>query len=293
MNLDSPSLLLAGSFLLATACAQESPSVPYEPAPPVDVLRADGLTEGTLVYRVGKQGSQVTYESVQTLAHAGPDRDAEWVSVDSVMSPSAKGSGWQGQLRVDTVYYADDGITPRRRTRHDVRGGQERWTLQVTFGPDSVHTVNDYRGYGGSPARRTRRSAAIQGDGVPLGLAAHEPALGLLIHRLPLAAGWSGSFRVGPFGDGWFREESLRVEGEETIEVPAGVFDCWRLTMTPPFPPYPYRIWVTKDGQLLVKTLLGADGHALERVLVYADTAHSRSRAERLRRQAGTPGLTR
>jgi hypothetical protein len=269
MNTETRALLMTGSFLLATACAQE-PSAPYEPAPPVRALGANELQEGAWVYRVGRQGGRITYEPVHTLERVGTGPDAEWRSVDVRHNPIARGPGWQGQLRADTVYYAADGLTPLRHAHHDIRGGRERWTLTATFGPDSVHSVSDYLGYGGVPRQRRETSAATQRDGAPMVLAVHDPALGMLLRRLPLEAGWSGSFRVGPFGDGWFREESLRVDGEETVEVPAGVFDCWRLTMTPPFPPYDYRIWVTKDGQLLVKTLLGPEGRALERVLVSA-----------------------
>jgi hypothetical protein len=187
-------------------------------------------------------------------------------------NPDSRGPGWQGQLRADTVYYAADGLTPLRQVLHDLHGDRERWALKVTFGPDSVRSVSDYLGYGDSPPRRRESSAEVPPDGVPVPVA-HDPALGMLLRQLPLAAGWSGSFRSGPLGDGWFREQSLRVEGEETVEVPAGVFDCWRLTITPPFPPFDYRLWVSKDGQVLVKSLLGSKGHALERVLISATTA--------------------
>jgi hypothetical protein len=270
MNPETRALLMTGSFVLATACAQEPPSTPYEPAPPVRALEANELQEGTWVYRVGRQGARATYETVHHLAKIGTGQGAQWRSSDVSHNPNARGPGWEGQLRADTVYYAPDGITPLRRARHDIRGGRERWTLQATFGPDSVHTVNDYLGYGGVPPRRSQRNAEIRGDGVPIVLAVHEPAFGLFLRRLPLAPGWSGSFRVGPFGDGGVRDHSLTVDGEETVEVPAGVFDCWRLTVTPPFSPYDYRVWVAKDGQLLVKLVLGPEGRGIERVLVSA-----------------------
>jgi hypothetical protein len=98
-------------------------------------------------------------------------------------------------------------------------------------------------------------------------LAVHDPALGVFLRRLPLAAGWVGSFRVGPLGDGSVREKSLSVEAEETVEVPAGVFDCWRLTMSDPISGDQH-LWVTQTGQLLVRSVLGTGGRGLESVLV-------------------------
>lgn len=307
MNSETRALLMTGSFLLATACAQEPPSTPYEPAPPVRVLEANQLREGTWVYRVSHRAAgadiaeareryvqravsdgfdaraaaadfdvmmtrlaeRFTYETMHVLERVGSGPEAEWLSASSVLVPPAEGPGWQGQSRADTVYYAADGMTPLRQAYHLIRGGKERWALQAVFANDSVHSVSDYRGFGNSPPERRTRSTVFPRDGVPTVLAVHDPALGLFLKQLPLTTAWSGSYRVGPFGDGSFRDQSVVVDGEETVEVPAGVFDCWRLTM----PPHDLRIWVAKDGQLVVKSVSGPEGQVHERVLVSASPA--------------------
>lgn len=268
MNTDAPGLLMAGALLLATACAQEPSSMPSEPAPPVRALAEGGPREGTWVYHVGRQGGTTAYEAWHTFRRIDSGDAAGWRSVNLQQNVNASGPGWQGQARIDTLYYASDGLTPLQQMGHTVRGGRERWALQVTFGIDSVHVISDYRGYGDVPPQRRTAATALPTDGVPMVPVAYDPGLAILLQQLPLTAGWSGSFQMGPFGDGWFRQESLHVDGEETIEVPAGVFDCWRLTMTPPFPPYPYRLWVSKEGQLLVRSVLGPEGHGTERALV-------------------------
>lgn len=264
MHPETRALLMTGSFLLATACAQGSPSVPYEPAPPVNALGPRELQEGTWVYRVGRQGG-TTHLSTYSLERVGSGPQAEWRSVTSRNTTNARGFA-------DTVYYAADGLMPLRQALHISREGRDRWVVRSTFGRDRVNTVSDYLGYRDAPPQRRTSSVQLPGDGGPMVLAVHDPALGVFLRRLPLAAGWVGSFRVGPLGDGSFREKSLRVEAEETVEVPAGVFDCWRLTMSDPISG-DQQLWVTQTGQLLVRSVLGTGGRGLESVLVSFNSA--------------------
>jgi hypothetical protein len=43
--------------------------------------------------------------------------------------------------------------------------------------------------------------------------------------------------------------------------------------MTPPFSPQDHRIWVSKDGRLVVKSVLGGEESGIERVLISATSA--------------------
>lgn len=259
MNPETRALLMAGSFLLATACAQE-PAAPYEAAPPVTALGTRELQEGTWVYRVGRQGGHAMYQTVYLLTRAGSGEQAEWISVDSRRTPD----GW---TRADTMYYAADGLTPLRQTYHRAHDGQDRWSVRVRFGSDSVDVVSDYLGNRDHPPQRRTWSAQLPDDGVPSVVAAHEPALGLFVRRLPLAKGWAGSFHAGPIGNRSYRETSFKVVGEARVTVPAGVFDCWRVTVTDGVT-LRRVLWVSKAEQLLVKSVLGPEGHGLEWALL-------------------------
>jgi hypothetical protein len=248
MNPETRALMMA-SFLLATACAEEPVAAPYEPAPPVAELGAHGVRGGTWVYRIGRQGGRTSYQAVYELASTGSGEHAEWMSVNSRRTPD----GW---ALADTAYYAADGLKPLRQTFHRAHDGQDRWAVRVT-----------YLGYRDRPPQRRIWSVRLPGDATPIVPVVHEPALWLLLRRLPLATGWAGSFHYGPFGDRAFRETSLKVEGEDSVEVPAGVFDCWRLTMSDGIS-LGRVLWVSKGEQLLVRSVLGPQGHGLEWSLV-------------------------
>jgi hypothetical protein len=83
------------------------------------------------------------------------------------------------------------------------------------------------------------------------------------MQRLPLATGWSGAVQAGPYGTATFRLTALRVVGEDTIRVPAGEYDCWRVSMGMGS----HTLWVSKAERLLVRSRLGPEGQGLEWVL--------------------------
>ena len=86
----------------------------------------------------------------------------------------------------------------------------------------------------------------------PLAADALAPAL---LMAAPLHARWSGTvsmLRWAVADDDLLTRVSLRVTGEERVTVPAGTFDCWRLTVYADGRPLVH--WVRKSDGLAVKT---------------------------------------
>jgi hypothetical protein len=76
----------------------------------------------------------------------------------------------------------------------------------------------------------------------------------VLLMAVPLRLGWAGSvsmLRWGIEDDDVASRVALRVSGEESVTVPAGTFDCWRLT-------------VVVDGRALVHWVRKSDGLAVK-----------------------------
>ncbi len=79
--------------------------------------------------------------------------------------------------------------------------------------------------------------------------------LALLIRLLPLTRSWQGSASLvtwSPSPARLISPVSLRVVGEETVTVPAGTYECWKIE-------YKernwddVRLWVSKEKQWMVK----------------------------------------
>lgn len=261
MNGEAPGFLTAGSLLLATACAQQPTDSPYEPAPPVEVLDSRGPTPGTWVYEIGRRHSTERRRHVYQLSRAGSADQQQWRSVSTI--DFTDGSGHH----VDTLVYAADGSTPVRHDIHIARHGPDLWVSRITYGPAGAQVVSDYLGYQGHPPHRRTWTSPLPAGEQAILPAVHGPAIVHLLRKLPLAAGWVGSVQAGPMGTTGFRSMSLRVAGEETVRVPAGVFDCWRVALTRQGSGQDV-LWVSKGEQLLVKTLSGSGEQGVEGVLI-------------------------
>lgn len=167
-------------------------------------------------------------------------------------------------VAVETVFVAKGPIHLLRRSIHmSPYSGYQRinvWQLFPT--PDSVtghmNTEGPSIGAGRSFARR------VPAASTPL---LSESIAPVFLMAAPLARDWSGSASLL----GWaVRDDDvllpieLRVEGEERITVPAGRFDCWRLSLT--FSGRRLDYWVRKIDGLGVRVLEGGRETLLTRV---------------------------
>jgi hypothetical protein len=95
-----------------------------------------------------------------------------------------------------------------------------------------------------------------------------------VLTALPLTSAWrdSASLLVIDAGGATVTPASLAVEGEEHVSVPAGEFDCWIVSVEAERATE--RLWVTKQGQIVVRTeqLLPDLGATLVRVLAQTDS---------------------
>jgi hypothetical protein len=95
-----------------------------------------------------------------------------------------------------------------------------------------------------------------------------------VLTALPLTSTWrdSASLLVIDAGGAAVTTASLAVEGEEHVSVPAGEFDCWIISVEAERATE--RLWVTKQGQIVVRTeqLLPDLGATLVRVLAQTDS---------------------
>jgi hypothetical protein len=261
MNADARSWLTAGSFLLGAACAQEPAETPFEPAPPVAALDVGALRAGTWVYEVRRQGGRGATKEVYDLAPVGSGESREW------RSASTRGTAADKWVLADTVYYAAQELRPVRRVIRILRDGVDWRIHEFSYHSTDVEVVSDYFDYrDGSPQRRPwwAGTLALPAGADPIVPAAHDAGLVHLMRLLPLRAGWAGSVHVGPFGPSGFQPSSFRVAGDETVRVPAGVFDCWRVTIGASGG---RTLWISKADHLLVRSLDGPEGRGLERVL--------------------------
>jgi hypothetical protein len=265
MNPETRGWLVASSFLLATACAQEPGAAPSEPAAPAAELGAHQLQEGTWVYRVREQRQdrpdEYLYEYIETytLARVGSGDQAQWVSGDTKQRADDR-------RFADTVFYTADGLRPTRQVIHIARDGRDLRVLRFTFGPDSSTMISDYLGYRGMPpAHYTSSGPGLPPGSGPVLPAIHNPGLVNLAGLLPLAPGWAGSVRLTAPAEP-SDVANLEVVGEETVTVPAGTFDCWRMTVDQGG--LIQALWVSKERQLVVRSLRGNEGSGLESALV-------------------------
>lgn len=99
-------------------------------------------------------------------------------------------------------------------------------------------------------------------------------ALNLALRRAPIERGWKGSIAlvVWPYYSRLARQwYDLSVVGEETVTVPAGTFDCWKIQLGPgPAREDRINFWVTKDKQWIAQWGAGNDERAFRMVLVAA-----------------------
>jgi hypothetical protein len=198
-------------------------------------------------------------ESRDTLVVAAAD--VEGTPAWQVVSSRHEVVASQRRTEAETLYVARADLRVLRRAVHESPYRRfARINVVQHFRGDSVTgrmtTDGPSIGAGRAIARRLAPELA------PYLTGAFAPAA---LMAAPLSATWSGSISLL----GWaviprdvFVPVELRVEGEERITVPAGTFDCWRLSIR--FGGQEVTYWVRKSDGLGVRVFDRRDGPATE-----------------------------
>jgi hypothetical protein len=157
---------------------------------------------------------------------------------------------------VESVYVAKADLRLLRRDIHVAPYRRfQRINVAQRFTGDSISgrmtTEGPSIGAGRAFARQLPRSFAPV---ITEGLAT------VFLMGVPLSPEWRGSASVLGWAvraDDVLLPVGLVVEGEETITVPAGRFDCWRLSLR--FPTRKIQYWVRKSDALGVRVLYDTD----------------------------------
>lgn len=168
---------------------------------------------------------------------------------------SYAGTGEQ-RAAVETAYVARADLGLLRRTIHVTPYGRfQRINVWQQFTPDSVsgrmNTEGPSIGAGRVFARRLPLTFA------PYMTVVTTPAF---LMGVRLAPGWSGSASLLGWAvrdDDFFVPVEMRVEGKETISVPAGRFECWRLSLR--FAGKELHYWARTSDGLGVRVLSSDD----------------------------------
>jgi len=219
--------------------------------PRMELTRADRLRPATLEYaRIWRDSTGATIGEMRGLLSMRPD-DVDGVPAWRLVTHDSGSRRGRPVLAVDTVIVARDDLRPLRRTalvtpylRYD------EISIRQTFRGDSVTGRMNAKGADASAAGRPIARSVPAAFG-PYIADAFAP---VLLGAVQLHRRWAGSASI----IGWavvdgdvFIPIELRVEGEEQVTVPAGRFDCWRMSIR-----YSGRVldyWVRKSDGIGVR----------------------------------------
>jgi dipeptidyl aminopeptidase/acylaminoacyl peptidase len=179
------------------------------PLPPVDPSQ---VAVGDFQYRsdLTLGGQQMTIESDRTVAREERGGEAVLVITSSAATPMGDTS--------DAYVLAAASLRPRSRTAH-----QGPATIEVTYG-DAAVTGTIQAGAQQFPIEE-ELAAPVFGD---------DAALDMVVTALPLADGYEAMLRTFEVGmQNRTRLWSVAVADGETVEVPAGSFETFRVAIDP------------------------------------------------------------
>ena len=191
---------------------------------------AGSLTPGSLTYTgtIEAGGQSIPMSVAQTIEDTGaafvvtatakmPMGDAvDITTLDKTTLAARKRSIKQGPAAIDLSF----------------EGGKATGTMAIGGGPKPV-------------------SVDLGGELFADGAGAHEA-----IGALPLAEGYSVTFRNFDVQRQTVQLKQAKVTGAEAVTVPAGTFDAWKIEITSAEgDPGSTTIWVAKDGRKVVKTV--------------------------------------
>lgn len=256
-----PTLLSVATSLGLLPSAAYGQEVPPNDSrmPPITDIDASSLGPLTLSYEytvtADSEPVQKPEHSVVSIARAEVNGAPAWRianhSIDHKPDP------------IETTYVDRRSLRPLSRVAYNV--GFSRFTVAQRFVADSLLGTMRTTSHGWPLARQlpaTETSGPwLVGGGMPIAL----------LRSVRLHAQWRGKAAV--VGWGAVRSDlvypvTLAVTGEERIRIPAGTFDCWRLTLSDTR--RGRTLWVRKSDQLpiLLRDTTRTPGQVREAVLI-------------------------
>jgi hypothetical protein len=207
-------------------------SAAARPAPPIGRLDASALAPGRWSYAtallIGSTRQPATTRTL-TVEPATRDGQAAWLVVDTKAASD--------RIDSDSLFVTRATFTPLLELVH--RGAAFAISRFVN---DSVKIQI-----------QTERGPAAMSVAMPRGTIVNGAMLEVAMRLLPLAEGWAGHVEmlaVGSMGGATIPID-LRLEGVDTITVPAGTFSCWRFSRS--IQGADQRFWIDRKGRALVK----------------------------------------
>jgi dipeptidyl aminopeptidase/acylaminoacyl peptidase len=154
-------------------------------------------------------GQELEIEATRTVSEAMHDGRQAWRLVETVRSAMMSGA--------DTTYIDRATMRPLHRT---IRQGPA--TIQVSFRADSI--IGSIQAGPQELPIRVAISGPVMADGAPLHLA---------LSTLPLEPGYETVVRVFDLMSARMQPHRVQVEEIDTVEVPAGAFEAFRIRLTP------------------------------------------------------------
>jgi zinc protease len=175
----------------------------------------DRLAPGTLEYRVMVQGNPLG-QAAQRLERA-TEAGRQVLRISSTLSIASF------VQQNDTITIDAATLAPIRIRQSGMTGGQP---ASISLDYDGTHVT----GHAHVPTREGVHDAAV--DTTLAEGTLDDDEVGALLSALPLASG--GRWVVNAFsgGEGVVRTLTMRVAGEDSVTVPAGTFQCWKVELT-------------------------------------------------------------
>jgi dipeptidyl aminopeptidase/acylaminoacyl peptidase len=186
------------------------------------------LVPGTLKYKltISMGGQSMGMDTVSEISDGGD----HWIALDTMKGPMGEVS--------DRTLLSKSTLTPISRS---VKQGPVTVELQYT---DSL--VSGVMNMGGQD-----RPINVDLEGAVFAEGAGSQAV---IAALPLAEGFSTSYRNFDVQTQKVKLMELQVAGSESVTVPAGTFDTWKVEMKPAGDPGGMTLWIDKASRKPVKT---------------------------------------
>jgi dipeptidyl aminopeptidase/acylaminoacyl peptidase len=134
--------------------------------------------------------------------------NGKWVIVDAITSPQFTIS--------DANIVKQKTFTPVQRVMT-----QGPMTIDVTYSPTEVSGTMELAGGQKKPIKTTL-DRAVLGDGA---------GLDLLVARMPLKEGFTIVFDTYDAPSNKIKQQEVKVLGKETVTVPAGTFECYKVSI--------------------------------------------------------------